>query len=366
MSYAARAMRGPAPAFDFDPEKADLRTALRHTPVLPAPTTVEDLLARLNDRKIADASADLAEIILDAHYPDVPKRLFEFEKTPRTDSTSFFEPIHRTANSNIPLPAPRWSYRFLIVMLGLVLLSGLASFAWQPARPVEEPLQSIVTTAPTPAEAEIEYSGIISFEGPDVPIASADEVAKSPGEPQREHYVQPVNPSETVAEMTEPPLTPTITPRDTENVQLASRPTSLPSEMMPGRSDPVQAHSEGAVAMPLAKAVLRGLVDTIVDNEREQTKPAGPYGTWAVSRNMCSSKMQRKGHLLTYITPRGARAGDTSCTFDRSTRGTQALQVTASCSDGKATWKSKVTLSASGDRLVWSSEKGSSTYVRCP
>jgi hypothetical protein len=363
MSYAARAMRGPAPAFDLDAEKADLRTALRHTPVLPAPATVEDLLARLNDRKIADASADLAEIILDAHYPDVPKRLFEFEKTPRTDPTSFFEPIHRTANSNIPLPAPRWSYRFLIVMLGLVFLSGLASFAWHSARPVDEPLQSIIPTASTPAETEIEYSGILSFEGPDVPIASADEVTKSPGEPQREHHVQPANPSDTLAE---PPLTPeTITTPATENAQLALRATSLPSEMMAVPGDPVQAQGEGAVAMPPAKAVLRGLVDTMVDNEREQIKPAGPYGTWAVSRNMCSSKMQRRGHLLTYITPMGARAGDTSCTFDRSTRGTQALQVTASCSDGKATWKSNVTLSASGDRLVWSSEKGSRTYVRC-
>jgi hypothetical protein len=360
-------MRGPAPAFDFDPEKADLRTALRHTPVLPAPATVEDLLARLNDRQVADASADLADIILDARYPDVPKRLLEFEKAPCTDSTSFFEPIHRTANSNIPLPAPRWGYRFIVVMLGLTLLSGLASFAWQPARPVGEPLPSMVTTAQDPAEAEIEYSGIISFEGPDVPIDSADEVAKSPGEPQPEHHVRPVNPSESVPEIIEPPLTPkTIATRDRENVQLALDATSLPSEMMAAPSDPVQRQGDGAVAGPLAKAVLRDLVGTTVDSEREQTRPAGPYGTWAVSRNVCRSKMQRKGHLLTYITPKGGRAGNTSCTFDKTTRRAQTLQVTASCSDGKATWKSNVTLSAFGDRLVWSSEKGSRTYVRCP
>ena len=43
----------------------DLRTALRHIPILPAPKTIDDLVARL-DRRASGGSAALAQIVQDA------------------------------------------------------------------------------------------------------------------------------------------------------------------------------------------------------------------------------------------------------------------------------------------------------------
>jgi hypothetical protein len=47
------------------PNDADLRVVLRHIPILPAPKTIEDLVARL-DRRATGASAALAQIVQDA------------------------------------------------------------------------------------------------------------------------------------------------------------------------------------------------------------------------------------------------------------------------------------------------------------
>jgi hypothetical protein len=353
-------MRARAPESGFGPDEANLRTALRHTPVLPAPTTVEDLLVRLKNREIADASVDLADIILDARYPDVPERLSEVA-TPPSGSTSFFEPIHRTANSNIPLPAPRRSYRFVLVMLGLTLLSGLTALAWQLTRPIEGPSTLMAATALDPTE--IEYSGIVSFEGPEVWIDSADKVVESPREPLR-----PVDPSNNVLEIVEPTLPPAdvIAAQDAEDSQMVSPRNSPQTEVVASARDLEESNVEGSEGVPLAKASLRDLVGAVVESESDQTKPAGPYGLWAVSRNACSSKMQRRGHLVASISPRGARAGDTSCTFGKTIRRARTLQVSASCSDGKTTWKSNVRLLVRGEHLTWASEKGSTAYVRCP
>src|SRR5687768_7373141 len=123
MSNTVRTMRWQVPAHGSGPYHSDLRTALRDVPVLPAPTNVTDLLARFGEEKVADES-DLAEIILDARYPDIPGG-FEAEKS-RKDGKGFFEPISRAANSNVPQPAPYRPSRFPAVIVTLAILGGAA------------------------------------------------------------------------------------------------------------------------------------------------------------------------------------------------------------------------------------------------
>jgi len=337
MSNAARVVRGPAPAQCSN--DVDLRTALRHAPVLPAPATVEDLLARLDAQAVADESADLAEIILDAHYPDVPERTVAFEQAQR-HSTNFFEPISRTANSNVPLPAPPRIYRshghrsrsygFFRALLLLAMLCGVASFAWQWASPVEDPPSPLAASAPdaeelvTPApdSAEIEYSGIVDFEGPE-PSSDIPGPAAAGEQPHLSAEAQDPEPR-----TGEPSL-------DRESLQAL-----------------VSASEEVAITRS-------------ADERQAPSRATGPYGAWAASPSACSPRMQRRGHLLTRISQRGARAGNTVCAFEKTTPRKGGYDIVASCSDGKTTWTSNVRLSVSEDRLTWTSEKGATTYVRC-
>ena len=39
--------------------------------------------------------------------------------------------------------------------------------------------------------------------------------------------------------------------------------------------------------------------------------------------------------------------------------------ITSTCTDGRQRWTANIRLAVDGDRLVWSSERGSQTYVRC-
>jgi hypothetical protein len=221
----------------------------------------------------------------------------------------------------------------------------------------------VVATAIDPDE--IEYSGIVSFEGHEVWNDPAHEVANTPTprEPLDQHHLPPVDQSESVLEM-EPPPADVIGANDADDGEMVSSGDSPQPEMVAPAGHPEQSNGVGSEGVPLAREALRDLVGAVA--EGEQAKPSGPYGIWAVSQNACSSKMQRRGHLIAYISPGGARAGDTSCTFAKTVRRARALQVSASCSDGKTTWQSNVTLSVRGERLTWASEKGSTAYVRCP
>jgi hypothetical protein len=94
MSTSATSIRRSEYFDDGSVEDLDLRAALRNVRILPAPTQVEDLLSRLDDKTVTTTSGDLAEIILDARYPDL------LSWTPRSSREEFFEPITRVANAN--------------------------------------------------------------------------------------------------------------------------------------------------------------------------------------------------------------------------------------------------------------------------
>ena len=88
-------------------------------------------------------------------------------------------------------------------------------------------------------------------------------------------------------------------------------------------------------------------------------------GVWAASAEACTPQMQREGHLLTHINARRARAGDTSCSFRKIRRKGNVWEIGAMCSDGESKWSSDVQLSTAQGNLTWTSQKGSTTYVRC-
>jgi hypothetical protein len=90
-------------------------------------------------------------------------------------------------------------------------------------------------------------------------------------------------------------------------------------------------------------------------------------GTWAAVPEACAPDLQEdEGHLLARIGARGGRAGDTACAFKTVRRRANTWLVNAACSDGEASWRSDVRLSLTRGRLTWTSQKGSTTYQRCP
>jgi hypothetical protein len=90
-------------------------------------------------------------------------------------------------------------------------------------------------------------------------------------------------------------------------------------------------------------------------------------GTWAAVPEACAPDVQEdEGHLLARIGARGGRAGDTACAFKTVRRRANTWLVNAACSDGEVSWRSDVRLSLTRGRLTWTSQKGSTTYQRCP
>lgn len=111
----------------------------------------------------------------------------------------------------------------------------------------------------------------------------------------------------------------------------------------------------------------------VFDDEAARPAPRAPAsrdpilaGTWGPDASACNKKTSaRTGMIPMSISPRGARAGDTSCTFANVRQNGSTWDVTANCGKGRERWTSKVRLTMKGDRLIWSSQKGVSDYVRC-
>jgi peptidoglycan hydrolase-like protein with peptidoglycan-binding domain len=89
-------------------------------------------------------------------------------------------------------------------------------------------------------------------------------------------------------------------------------------------------------------------------------------GVWAPDPNACSPKTNRRGLLPAVINHQGAWAGDVSCAFKNGRRDGESWRFAATCTGARKRWTANVRLAVSGDTLVWSSERGSQTYVRCP
>ena len=90
--------------------------------------------------------------------------------------------------------------------------------------------------------------------------------------------------------------------------------------------------------------------------------PPAIVGVWAPENGSCSA---REGVLPAIISERGARAGETSCVFKEQRWTERDWRILAKCTNGHEHWTSNVRLVVKGDRLVWTSKRGTQAYTRC-
>ena len=107
------------------------------------------------------------------------------------------------------------------------------------------------------------------------------------------------------------------------------------------------------------------LSDTAQLADPEVTHSVGFTGVWAPTASACSPKSNRRQLLPAVINQDGAWAGEVTCTFRQMRREGNVAVASSSCSNGQKRWTAKVRIAVEGDRLTWSSERGSQSYVRC-
>lgn len=132
----------------------------------------------------------------------------------------------------------------------------------------------------------------------------------------------------------------------------------LPPEAAPAALHPTETPALAA-ALP-APAPVQAIAP-----KRAAPATAEYVGTWGPTPAACLSPSRRRGYLPATISADRARAGKTTCTFHDGHRTGNAWVMAAECSDRGRRWSSQVRLLVDGDRLTWTSSKGSSTYVRC-
>ena len=97
----------------------------------------------------------------------------------------------------------------------------------------------------------------------------------------------------------------------------------------------------------------------------EVRNAASFVGLWAPDAQACTPQLKQGGLLPATINEQGAWAGETSCQFQRRKQDGKVWTIVASCFDQRRRWTANVRIETQGDRLTWSSEQGSQTYVRC-
>jgi len=101
------------------------------------------------------------------------------------------------------------------------------------------------------------------------------------------------------------------------------------------------------------------------DEDRPQPRHS-LAGLWAPNRAACDKHAAaRTGWLPMKITDRGARAGQTTCSFRRLSGEGSAWTAVAECSGPRGHWVSNVRLGLEASSLTWSSARGVRRYVRC-
>jgi peptidoglycan hydrolase-like protein with peptidoglycan-binding domain len=86
----------------------------------------------------------------------------------------------------------------------------------------------------------------------------------------------------------------------------------------------------------------------------------GFVGNWASDAAEC-----RASGAGIHVGPGGAEGYGGTCSFGSVQREGSAWRVKAACSGSGTTWNANIKLAVSGDRLRWSSERGTAVYVRC-
>jgi Putative peptidoglycan binding domain len=119
------------------------------------------------------------------------------------------------------------------------------------------------------------------------------------------------------------------------------------------------------------KAAHRLPPNGIWDRETEAVvfsgKAHGPYpfvGVWAVEATACSTGHNDES-VVTIIQRDRAQAGTASCAFRDKREVEDGWSINASCTSSDENWTANIRLSVRGNRLTWTSERGTQEYVRC-
>jgi hypothetical protein len=86
-------------------------------------------------------------------------------------------------------------------------------------------------------------------------------------------------------------------------------------------------------------------------------------GGWALRSSDCFKGTDGKAPAI--ITEKRAEAFGGICTFNSVQRVTDGWMAQAVCTVNNQSWNSNIKLEVNGNKLSWSSEKGSQIYVRC-
>jgi uncharacterized membrane protein len=130
---------------------------------------------------------------------------------------------------------------------------------------------------------------------------------------------------------------------------------------------------------PLSRKALRAFksdhelpADEIWDEATERSlfsgsaENAAPFvGIWGVDASACSPRLNRNGFLPAVIDSEGAWAGETFCSFRSKKRTPRGWDIVANCSNAQDRWTANVHLILVGEQLMWTSERGSQSYLRC-
>jgi hypothetical protein len=183
-------------------------------------------------------------------------------------------------------------------------------------------------------------------------------VRKIPGESS------PAGPDPARSSAAQPSAAPSPTVAAPSTVAL-EKPSEPPSESLKVTGVPVPAETPETDQEPVNAADLAAAPQIPAEPPEERSSDGPLAGIWGPNEKACSPQLGRNGYLLAVINGEGAWAGETTCAFKTSKRSGNSWIFGAVCSDTRRRWHANVRVSVVGDRLTWTSQRGSRTYVRC-
>jgi hypothetical protein len=123
---------------------------------------------------------------------------------------------------------------------------------------------------------------------------------------------------------------------------------------------------ERPISSPVGQNDMEGEIQ-VIPPRHDVRAPASftIVGVWAPEPGSCSARNLRDGVLPAVISTHGARAGETSCVFKSQRQAERDWRVVANCRNPHENWTTNVRLTVRGDRLVWTSNRGTQAYTRC-
>ena len=87
-------------------------------------------------------------------------------------------------------------------------------------------------------------------------------------------------------------------------------------------------------------------------------------GTWSATPASCNRRNRKSGDLIN-INSEKAESDFSLCSFLGMSKSSTSFLVTAHCSNSATEWDANVSLTRTGNKLTWSSERGTDIFTRC-